>query len=187
MNSALLLYDKLFEFNCLCFGLLKKNVLSVSFSFLHFFTDLHVFYITVFRDIVISLRFCEQVSTGTLMITIKWWVKNRRQIMLKWAKAILADQAFIIIKEWLKKIPPPPDFINLDNFRPGAFQIHVSLKKIKIYSTLCHLCIINIRAIHGIRFKYPLREKKLLGALFRRSLSSTQNDAKVKLYQFEKF
>ena len=99
-----LVYDKLFEFNCLCFGLSKKNVLSVSFSFLHFFTDLHVFYITVFRYIGISLRFCEQVSTGALMITIKWWVNNRRQIMLKWAMVILADQAFIIIKEWLENL-----------------------------------------------------------------------------------
>ena len=187
MNSALLLYDKLFEFNCLCFGLLKKNVLSVSFSFLHFFTDLHVFYITVFRYIGISLRFCEQVSTGALMITIKWWVNNRRQITLKWAMAILADQAFIIIKEWLENIPPSPDFKNLNNFSPGAFQSHASLKKIKINSTLCHLCTINIRAINGIRFKYPLCESKLLGALFRRSLSSTQNDVKVKLCQFEKF
>ena len=187
MNSALLLYDKLFEFNCLCFGLLKKNVLSVSFSFLHFFTDLHVFYITVFRYIGISLRFCEQISTGALMITIKWWVNNRRQIMLKWAMAILADKAFIIIKEWLENIPPSPDFKNLNNFSPGAFQSHASLKKIKINSTLCHLCTINIRAINGIRFKYPLCESKLLGALFRRSLSSTQNDVKVKLCQFEKF
>ena len=102
-----LVYDKLFEFNCLCFGLSKKNVLLVSLSFLHFFTDLHLFYITVFRYIGISLRFCEQVSTGALMITIKWWVNNRRQITLKWAMAILADQAFIIIKEWLENIPPP--------------------------------------------------------------------------------
>ena len=187
MNSSLLLYDRLFEFNCLCFGLSKKNVLSVSFSFLHFFTDLHVFYITVFRYIGISLRFCEQISTGALMITIKWCVNNRRQIMLKSAMAILADKAFIIIKEWLENIPPSPDFKNLNNFSPGAFQSHASLKKIKINSTLCHLCTINIRAINGIRFKYPLCESKLLGALLRRSLSSTQNDAKVKLCQFEKF
>ena len=101
--------------------------------------------------------------------------------------AILADQAFIVIKEWLENIPPPPDFKNLDNFCPGVIQSHASLKKIKINSTLCHLCTINIRAIHGIRFKYLLCESKLLGALFRRSLSSTQNDVKVKLCQFEKF
>ena len=120
-----LVYDKLFEFNCLCFGLSKKNVLSVSFSFLHFFTDLHVFYITVFRYIRISLRFCEQVSTGALMITIKWWVNNRRQIMLKWAKVILADQAFIIIKEWLENIlpPPPPILKTFIIFAPVHFKV----------------------------------------------------------------
>ena len=118
-----LVYDKLFEFNCLCFGLSKKNVLSVSFSFLHFFTDLHVFYITVFRYIGISLRFCEQVSTGALMITIKWWVNNRRQIMLKWAMAILADKAFIIIKEWLENIPPPPILKTLIIFARVHFKV----------------------------------------------------------------
>ena len=97
---AALVYNKLFEFNCSCFGFSKKNVLLVFFSLLHFFTDLHVFHVTAFYGIEISLLtdacsvnclddfIFEQVSTRTLLITTQWWVNNRRQVLLKWTIAI---------------------------------------------------------------------------------------------------
>ena len=116
-NTALV-YNKLFEFNCSCFGFSRKNILLVFFSLLHFFTDLPVFHVAVFHGIEMSLLtdacsvnclddfIFEQVSTRTLLITTQWWVNNRRQVLLKWTIAILTDQAFIIFTEWPN--PPPP-------------------------------------------------------------------------------